>query len=260
MTFEATAAALGNLMFGQCRQKACRRPAFLIGLGGERGPDLLDGGQSQLGEEQLDAGSVARIGCLHDAPTSWISAELVIKMKRRYLDGDVGNGVWMRREASAERVEIGQSSGIEFGVDGFSELGLAGPIMSQCQQPDHCAARLLLAATGQQRLEGALIGAAREELLTIDQVEQSHWFAAQGMDDVPVIDHMAVLAVGMWPAAAQDHHRRSLGPFQPFPFIDPETALASRTDFVPSDDTLQRHGPQGREGRPARCDGGCHYR
>ena len=33
-----------------------------------------------------------------------------------------------------------------------------------------------------------VIGAAREELLTIDQVEQSQWLAAQGMDDVPIID------------------------------------------------------------------------
>jgi hypothetical protein len=34
--------------------------------------------------------------------------------------------------------------------------------------PYHGTARLLLAVTGQQRFEGALIGAAREELLTID--------------------------------------------------------------------------------------------
>src|SRR5205823_12961502 len=89
---------------------------------------------------------------------------------------------------SAERLEIGQSAGIEFSVDGLGELGLAGPIMSERQQPDNGAARLLLAVTGQQCFEGALIGAAREELLTIDQVEQGHWLAAQGMDDVPVID------------------------------------------------------------------------
>src|ERR1700752_3920545 len=57
------------------------------------------------------------------------SAELVIKMQRRHLDSDVGNGGGMRREAPAERVEIGQSSGIEFGVDGLGELGFASPIM-----------------------------------------------------------------------------------------------------------------------------------
>jgi len=69
--------------------------------------------------------------------------------------------------------------------------------MSERQQPDHGAARLLLAVTGQQRFEGAPVGATREELFTIDQVEQGHWLAAQGMDDVSVIDHMTVLAVGV---------------------------------------------------------------
>ena len=58
---------------------------------------------------------------------------------------------------------------------------------------DHSAARVLLAITGQQRLEGALIGGAREELLTIDQIEQAHWLAAQGMDDVPVVDQVGEL-------------------------------------------------------------------
>ena len=71
MAFEPAAAALGNLMFGQCSQETSSRPAFLVGLGGERDPDLLDGGQPQLGEEQLDAGSVAGIGRSHAAPTSW---------------------------------------------------------------------------------------------------------------------------------------------------------------------------------------------
>ena len=37
----------------------------------------------------------------------------------------------MGREALAERVEIGQSSGIELDVDGLGELGPAGTIMSK---------------------------------------------------------------------------------------------------------------------------------
>ena len=68
MAFEAAAGALGNLVLGQGGQKARRRPAFLVGLGGKRGPDLLDGGQAQLGEEQLDAGGIAAIGRFHPAP------------------------------------------------------------------------------------------------------------------------------------------------------------------------------------------------
>ena len=122
----------------------------------------------------------------------------------------------MRREASAERIEIRQSSGIELGIDSPSELGFAGTIMSERQQSDDRAARLLLAVTGQQCFEGALIGAAREELLTIDQIEQGHWLAAQGMDDVPIIDHMTVFAAGMRsPAAQRDQRRRAEETFEP---------------------------------------------
>ena len=90
-------------------------------------------------------------------------------MQRHQLDGYVGDGGWIGREASVERVEIGQSAGIEFDVDRVGELGLARTIVSERQQPDHGAAGLLLAVAGQQRLEGALVGAAREELLAIDQ-------------------------------------------------------------------------------------------
>jgi hypothetical protein len=39
-------------------------------------------------------------------------------------------------EPSAERVEIGQSAGIEFGVNGLGEISFARPIMSGCQQAD----------------------------------------------------------------------------------------------------------------------------
>src|SRR5215467_4405420 len=157
------------------------------------------------------------------------SAELVIKMQRSRLDSDVGNGSRMRREASAERIEIRQSSSIELGIDSPSELGFAGTIMSKRQQSDDCAARLLLAVTGQQCFEGALIGAAREELLTIDQVEQGHWFAAQGMDDVPIIDYMTVFAAGMRsPAAQRDQRRRAEETFEPIVIQPHAKAMADQ--------------------------------
>ena len=116
-------------------------------------------------------------------------------------------GGWIRREAPAERVEIGQSSGIKFGVDGLGEFGFAGTIMSERQQSYGGAAGLLFAITGQQCFEGAPVGAMREDLLTIDQIEQGHWLVAQGMDDVPVIDDVAMLSAGMRPPAAQRHQR-----------------------------------------------------
>jgi len=74
-------------------------------------------------------------------------------MQGRHLDGDVGNSGRCGSEAAVERVEIGQSAGIKFGVDGGGEFSLAGTIMSERQQPDHGVARLLLAVTGQQRFE-----------------------------------------------------------------------------------------------------------
>ena len=71
MAFEPAAAALGHLMFGQGGQETCRRPALLVGLGGERGLELYDGGQPQLGEVQLDTGGVGGMGRSHNASTCW---------------------------------------------------------------------------------------------------------------------------------------------------------------------------------------------
>jgi hypothetical protein len=53
------------------------------------------------------------------------SAELVIKMQGRHLDDNVGNGGWSGREDPVERIEIGQSSGIEFIVEGLSSASQA---------------------------------------------------------------------------------------------------------------------------------------
>jgi hypothetical protein len=72
MAFEPAAAVLGNLVLGQCYQETSGRSAFLVGLGGERGPDLLDSWPPQLGEKQLDEGSIAGISRSHAAPTCWI--------------------------------------------------------------------------------------------------------------------------------------------------------------------------------------------
>ena len=60
--------ALGHLMLGQGSKKARRRPTLLVGLSGEVGPDLLDGGKSQLDEEQRETGGVDGIGRFHAAP------------------------------------------------------------------------------------------------------------------------------------------------------------------------------------------------
>ena len=100
MAFDAAATALGDLVLGECGQEASGRPAFLVGLFGECGPDLFDGGQTQLGEQQLDAGGIDGIGRFHAAPPSSrgrCSAherrKLVIGGERHKLDGNVGMAV-----------------------------------------------------------------------------------------------------------------------------------------------------------------------
>ncbi len=42
-------------------------------------------------------------------------------MERYQFDGYVGNIGGIGREASREQIEVGQSAGIEFGVDGLGE-------------------------------------------------------------------------------------------------------------------------------------------
>ena len=52
MALDAAAAALGDLVLGERGEEAGGGPALLVGLLGELGPDQLDGGQAQLGEEE----------------------------------------------------------------------------------------------------------------------------------------------------------------------------------------------------------------
>src|SRR4029078_11301698 len=68
VTFDATPTALGHLVLGKGGQKPCRRPALLVGLGSDIGPNLLNRGQAQFGEQQFDAGSIDGRGALHATP------------------------------------------------------------------------------------------------------------------------------------------------------------------------------------------------
>ena len=63
----AAADAVGDLKFGQRRQEASCRPAFLIGLRGELGPHQFNAGQTQLAEQQFNACDVDRVGRAHAA-------------------------------------------------------------------------------------------------------------------------------------------------------------------------------------------------
>jgi len=44
-----------------------------------------------------------------------------------------------------------------------------------------------------------------KELVTINKMQQRHWLALQSMDDMPVLDDMTVLAVGLRTPPTQRH-------------------------------------------------------
>src|SRR4051812_50051116 len=56
--------------------------------------------------------------------------------------------------------------------------------MGKGQQADHGAAGGARITGGKQVLPGGAVGGAREQRVTIDQVEQRHRLAAQAVDDV----------------------------------------------------------------------------
>ena len=81
MPLDAAATAVGDLVFGECRQKAGGRPTLLVRTCGESGPHQLHGGQAQLAQQEFDAGSVNGIVPLHAATsrleagsTTWTAA------------------------------------------------------------------------------------------------------------------------------------------------------------------------------------------
>jgi hypothetical protein len=57
--------------------------------------------------------------------------------------------------------------------------------------------------TGAQGLEGAGVGRPGEQHVAVDQAEQRHRLAPQRVDDVPIIDDVAVAAIRARPAAGQ---------------------------------------------------------
>ena len=80
--------------------------------------------------------------------------------------------------------------------------------MGQREQRHRVAAGGPFALGGEQGLEGAAVGVAREQLVAVDEVAQGHGLAPQRVDHMPVVDDVAVAAVRPRPAARQRHERR----------------------------------------------------
>ena len=122
------------------------------------------------------------------------SGEFVVGGEWHEGDGDLRYRVPIWSEAISQPIEIRQIAGVKIGIDGVGEFDLTSAIMRECQETDHGAAGLLLAFSRQQRFEDAGISAMWEQLIAIDQIEESHRLPAQRVDDVMVVDHMAMLA------------------------------------------------------------------
>lgn len=80
--------------------------------------------------------------------------------------------------------------------------------MSQRQKLDRHLAGAPVITMLPQGLEQTFVSCTREELVAINEIEERHRLAPQGMDDVPVIHDMTALALGHRPTAPQRHDRR----------------------------------------------------
>ena len=134
-------------------------------------------------------------------------AKFVVKAERHRLDHDPGQGGGCGAEAFAEEIETGQAAGVQFGLECLGKLCLAGVIMRQRQQFNGDFAGDFVGSLGYQDIEGPRIGRPGEKLIAIDQVAQRHRLAAQGVDDVAIINDVSMLATGrLRPAAGEAEH------------------------------------------------------
>ena len=91
----------------------------------------------------------------------------------------------------------------------FGEFRLACLLMSEGQNADHGPAGGAGREAGRERLEGSGVGLPGEELVAVDEPQQRHRLALQRVDDMPVVDDMTMLAMGMSSTSSQRHLRRT---------------------------------------------------
>ena len=75
-------------------------------------------------------------------------------------------------EVCLERFQFRQFTGLEQVGKPCGQRCLAAAIVGQCQQPDHAPAGFALIEGIEQRIEGAAVGVAREQLIAVDDMQQ----------------------------------------------------------------------------------------
>ena len=127
-----------------------------------------------------------------------------------------GDATPFGRKRSISALRSGRTPSSRAACSASAEFCLAGAFVCERQKSDHGAAGGSLAESGEQGVERKGVGAAGEELVAIDQIEQRHRLAAQGMDDMAIVDDMAMFAVWLRsPAPQGDDVRGALEAFEP---------------------------------------------
>ena len=106
----------------------------------------------------------------------------------------MGDRGWVGAEAGPQLVEVRQQAGLEDFGQAARQFGLAATLVRQGQQGHRGAAGFALRPGRQEGVKGLPIGLAREQLVAIDEAEQGHRLAPQGMDHVVVADDAVVAA------------------------------------------------------------------
>ena len=75
------------------------------------------------------------------------------------------------------------------------------------QKIDHQAACRFLRELFEQSVEGQTIGVAGEQLVAVDEIEQRHGLASQGVDHMAIIDDVGPLAAGRGPFPPEGHQQ-----------------------------------------------------
>jgi len=94
---------------------------------------------------------------------------------------------------------------VEAGGQRIGQLALAAALVGNGEELDHSAAGLALRQSFDKQIESSPVGLTRKQPIAVDEVDERHRLAPQGMDHVPVIDDLVVLAGGRGPATRQGH-------------------------------------------------------
>ena len=79
--------------------------------------------------------------------------------------------------------------------------------MGERQQLDHGPAGDARSPALEQALPGSAVGRAREQRVTVDEMQQRHRLAAQAVNDMPVVHHLDAASVARRTAARQGQHQ-----------------------------------------------------